>query len=324
LVDWNERKSAVFLDDEAVCESGATAAGNALASARLACVEMEKNAPSPLQIEEVLIAATVNRNADVPRASDQDMILLPSGDQLFGRIMTANRRMIELEWRNRTRKFAWSEVAGFCPRADTVPPHTLEGEWVRLWLQTGTRGTLDQLEGVVTKLDEKRLTLRHPDLGDLSIDRSRLARIRRLFYGQRIELDNAPHHLGDKDRAAPGLQPQRAEGLKLARKFRLETVPASTRFIVSVIQLKGAGNGIGPALDRGELRTEVWVNGERVDYLNRLVDRAQVRPQRLTVAIPKKVLRSGENVLELRQTPEAVTEHYENCGVSELLIEAER
>jgi hypothetical protein len=183
---------------------------------------------------------------------------------------------------------------------------------------------LDQLEGVVTKLDEKRLTLRHPDLGDLSIDRSRLARLRRLFYGQRIELDNASHHLGDKDRAVPGLQPRRAEGSTLTRKFRLETVSASTRFIVSVIQLKGPGNGIGPALDRGELRTEVWVNGERVDYLNRLVDRAQVRPQQLTIAVPKKLLRAGDNVLELRQTPEAGTEHYENCGVSELLIEAER
>jgi hypothetical protein len=103
----------------------------------------------------------------------------------------------------------------------------------------------------------------------------------------------------------------------------LEAVPATARLMVSVVQLKGAGDGIGPELERGELRTEVWVNDQRVDYLNRLVARAQPRPQRLSVTIPKKLLRVGDNVLEMRQTPEAGTEHYENCGLSDLLIETE-
>jgi hypothetical protein len=215
-------------------------------------------------------------------------------------------------------------VVGFWPRSDTFPPRTIEGEWVRLWLRTGTEGVWDELEGVVGKLDDSRMILRHPHLGDLPIERSRLHRLRRLFYGQRLELDNGSHHLGEKDRTVPGLQPARAEGESLSKTFRLEAVPTTVRFVVSVVHLKGAGDGIGPALERGELRTDVSVNNERVDYLNRLVDRDQPRPQRLSVVIPKKLLRVGDNVLELRQTPEAGTDHFEHCGVADLLIETER
>jgi hypothetical protein len=324
LVDWKTENATVYLDDEVLCVIGAPAVGGALSVVRLACIEAEEKSPAPLVIEGVLITGTRTDKLDVPPTTDQDMILLPSGDQLFGRIVSANRRAIELESRGRQRKLAWREVVGFCPRVDTIPPRTLEGEWTRVWLRTGMGGWPDELEVVVTKMDENRLSLRHPALGDLTTDRSRLVRLRRLFYGQRIELDNDPHHLGDKDRVVPGLQPRHAEGVSLTKKFRLEAVPATTRFIVSVVQLKGPGDGIELALERGELRTEVWINGERVDYLNRLVDKAQTRPQRLTVTIPKKFLRAGENVLELRQIPEAGTDHYENCGVSELLIETER
>ena len=46
-------------------------------------------------------------------------------------------------------------------------------------VMTGADGVLDELEGVVTKLDEEHLVLRHPSLGELSFDRSRLYRVRR-------------------------------------------------------------------------------------------------------------------------------------------------
>jgi hypothetical protein len=324
VVEWGKRKAVVFLDDTVLWKGDPNSLRGPLMTIRLACVEVEKNKSLPFVVENVLLAREIRDLADSPPPSDQDTVLLPSGDQLFGRITAANRSAIELESRGRRQKLSWGEVVGFCPRPDTFPPQTLEGEWVRLWIRMGTDGVWDELEGVVTKLDDNRMMLRHPHLGELSIECSRLHRLRRLFYGQRLELDNGSHHLGEKDRTVPGLQPARAEGKSLSKSFRLDAVPSKARFVVSVVHLKGAGDGIGTALDRGDLRTEVWLNDERVDYLNRIVDRDQPRPQRLSVLIPKKLLRVGDNVLELRQTPEAGTDHVENCGVAELLIETER
>ncbi|HEY1860791.1 MAG TPA: hypothetical protein VGG61_10575 [Gemmataceae bacterium] len=324
VVEWGKRNAVVFLDDTVLWKGDAETVRGPLMTIRLACLEAEQKTSLSFVVENVLVAKEVRDSPDPPPPSDQDVVLLPSGDQLFGRITTANRRTIELESRGRRHKLSWGEVVGFCPRPDTFPPRTLEGEWVRLWLRTGTEGVWDDLEGVVAKLDDNKVVLRHPLLGDLPIERSRCHRLRRLFYGQRLELDNGSHHLGEKDRIVPDLQPARAEGPSLSKSFRLESVPSKARFVVSVVHLKGTGDGIGPALDRGDLRTEVWVNNERVDYLNRLVDRDQPWPQRLSVVIPKKLLRVGDNVLELRQTPEAGTNHFEKCGVAELLIETER
>jgi len=166
--------------------------------------------------------------------------------------------------------------------------------------------------------------LRHALLGELSFDRSRLHRLRPLLLGRRIELDYARRHLGDANRLVPGIAPPRSEGPTLRRSFRLDAIPATARLAVTVHHLKGPADGIGPALERGELRTEVFVNERRIDYLNRLVDRAVKEPQRLEIAIPTSALRIGENVVELRQTPEAASGRRESCVVSNLVIELPR
>jgi hypothetical protein len=325
LIEFAPNRGMITLDDAVLWNDGLRGFDGTLHAIRLTCAEGDAKDSTDVSI--VFRGLSLARKVVEPRhpggTSDLDEIWLPSGDQLFGRLVAMDRGSLEVETRERRTKLPWTEVLGFYPRLDTQPPRTLQGEWARVWLRTGTPNVYDELEGVVTRLDDKRLELRHSALGELALDRIRLHRLRRLFYGERFELDNAPHHLGDRDRVLATVVPARAEDVNLARTFRLDAVPNVARLIVTVVHLKGPGDGIGKALDRGELRTEVWINKERVDFLNRLVDRASPRPQRLTVAIPKKLLKTGENTIEFRQTPDADTGQYENCGLTRIAIETE-
>ncbi|HXG12509.1 MAG TPA: hypothetical protein VNK04_22325 [Gemmataceae bacterium] len=263
---------------------------------------------------------------DLPhRAADvtQDEAWLLAGDQLLGRVVRADRHAVELEgWVGR-QTFTWGEVRGLFLRRENPPPQTTEGEHVRVWLHAAAGGEPDQLEGVLQSLDDRRLVLRHAVLGEVEIERGRLLRLRGLFHGRRVELDNNFHHLGDPRRVVPELQPARAEGPTLRRTFRLDTVPTGVRLEVQVVHLKGPGDGIGAALERGELRTEVVVNGQRVDYLNRHVGRASEGPRRIRVILPRRSLRAGDNVLELRQVPDSDGRR-ESCGIAGLALELPR
>jgi hypothetical protein len=323
--EFGPRRGMIALDDSVLWNDGRRGFDGTLSAIRVTCTEgaAKSIADGPVVFEGLSLVRNVTEPRHAPGPSDVDEILLVSGDQLFGRIVSMDPRSLELEARERRLKLAWTEVLAFYPRLDTRPPRALQGEWARVWLRTGTQGTWDELEGVVTKLDDQRLVMRHPEVGELAIDRARLHRLQRLFFGERIELDNGRHHLGEKDRIVASIVPARAEGVNLSCTVRLKAVPNVARLTVTVVNLKGPGDGIDRALDRGELRTEVWVNKERVDYLNRLVDQASPKPQRLSVEVPKKCLKQGENAIEFRQTPNADTGQHENCGLSEIALETE-
>jgi hypothetical protein len=274
--------------------------------------------------DDVTVTRAVDRLPHRVEDVTQDEVWLLPGDQLLGRVLRADRNRIELYAGRAAQTIPWSKVRGLYLRREAVPPQTTEGEHVRLWLHSGAEGEPDEVEGVLTALDARRLVLRHPLMGEREIERARLLRLRPLFHGRRIELDNTFHHLGDPGRTVPELQPARAEATSLRRTFRLDAVPAEARLVVEVMRLKGPGDGIGEALERGELRTEAIVNGQRADYLNRHVGRSSPRPQRVSVALPRRCLQVGENVLELRQTPDRASERCESCGICGIALELPR
>src|SRR5262249_38053595 len=128
----------------------------------------------------------------------QDEVWLTAGDQIFGRLTRLDRRGLELEGRFGKRTCSWADARGAFPKRPAAGPATTEGAHVRLWLRPAAGSEPDELEGVLHALDDRRLTLRHAALGDLEIDRARLLRLKPLFHGKRIELDNGTHHLGEK------------------------------------------------------------------------------------------------------------------------------
>src|SRR5262249_15635934 len=144
------------------------------------------------------------------------------------------------------------------------------------WLRPAAGDDPDELDAVLRGLDEKRLTLRHPALGDLEIDRARLLRLRPLFHGRRVELDNGTHRLG-------------AAGRDGEYAFRLGGQPGAARLVVTLSSVAG--------------RAELVLNGRVVEDLGRYVGRGATEPVR--VPLPRDALRAGDNTVQLRVRDEA-------------------
>jgi hypothetical protein len=247
----------------------------------------------------------------------QDEVWLRSGDQLFGEAVRADGNGCVLKNRFAERTFSWADARGLFFRQQSGSPfRTEEGEQVRLVLENLPP---DELEGVVRAYDEKTLRLRHAVLGDVLIPTERMRRLEGIVYGQRIHLDQGIHHLGRQ--VLSTLELPQPEGLVFRRAFPFADSPGNARLSLTVSHLQGTGDGIAAELARGALRTEVVLNGKVVDYLNRHVDRLAGRPRRLTIALPRHLLRRGENGLELRQTVDPTTGHCEDCVFSNVVIE---
>lgn len=305
----------VGVDDKLLFESGKAGPCGPLTEIRIACVAGAPDAPlrGALHFDDFTVTKSVD---DLPHAAGdptQDELWLVGGDQLFGRVLRADRRSIVIDGRFGKRTLDWSAVRGIFPKTEAVEPRTSDGEHVRLWLDSGLPQA-DELEGVLRAFDDRKLVLRHPLLGDLTFDRSRLRQLRPLFHGRRIELDPGRHHLGDAGRIVPNLSPPRAEGPSLRCRFRLDALPPSARLALTVHHLK-------PTADGGE--TEILVNGQRIDILNHHADRVVKDPVPVTIAVPSSALRSGENVVELRPSPNAAGQR-PSCVVADLVVELPR
>src|SRR5262249_39338236 len=137
----------------------------------------------------------------------QDDVWQLPGDQVFGEVVKADRRTIELKGRFGKRTFSWGDVRAIRLRQEVRPPRTTDGEHVRVWLRPWVGAEADELTGVVLALDGKRLKMRHPVLGDVELDRTWLRKLAWRFHGRRIELDNGWHHLGPPGKLLPGLEP---------------------------------------------------------------------------------------------------------------------
>jgi hypothetical protein len=228
----------------------------------------------------------------------QDEVWLDDGDQLFGKVVRADRRAVEFQGRFGARTLPWSRIHGLFFRRASPPPATTAGAHVRLELVSSLTPERDVLQGVVRSLDARELVLRHALLGKVRLDRVFVREVRPQFHGRRIELDLGFHTLRAADRPA------------WRGSFRLEAVPEEARLVLDVVNLAESGP-----------RAEVVVNGRQVDYLNRQVERASRQPRRLTVALPRETLKSGENSLELHQAPEPRGERHAACGISDIVLE---
>jgi hypothetical protein len=271
-------------------------------------------------VKDIRITRLVDELPRPPGEPDQDDVWLAAGDQLFGNIVAADERSIDLQCRLGPRTLAWSDVRAVNLRRQAGPPRVATGEHVRVWIDVGDGWTPDQLEGVVTGLNDQHLVLTHPYLGRVQVERAAVRQILWRFQGRRIELDRGMHHLGERPIGQSILRP---EGTSLRRTFAVPAVPASARLYVTVAHLPAPGDDatVARMLQRGGLRTEVVLNGRVVDYLNHYLARTPAEPATVSLALPPANLRAGNNVLELRQTADAETGRSANCVVSAIIIE---
>jgi hypothetical protein len=316
LIQFTPRSLRVTVDDEVLWHNLDAGPGGPMRQVRLACTGMDQDkTQGAVAFSEFFLSRAVEEPQRPPGDATQDELWRGDGDQLFGRLLRADGRSVEFDC-NGPRTLPWSALHGLWLRRDAVAPHTTDGAHVRVAVRTCLSAEPDLLDGVATALDDKALSLKHALLGDLRFERARLHTLRPLFHGVRIEIDNGFHHLGDPQAFSPQLQPPRAEGLTWKRTFTLAALPDEARLVLNVVQLKG--------VKETAARTLVYLNGERLDDLNRHVDKAVSEPHRLTLPLPKERLRKGENLLELKLTPSPETRRVEPCGVFGLAVEVPR
>jgi hypothetical protein len=316
VVRFSARSLRVTCDDDVLWYTLDAGPGGPLRRLRLACVEAPKEGPARGGV--LFWAFGLERAADEtphpPGDPAQDELWLAGGDQLFGTLTRLDRRAATLRGAFGTRTFPWPALTGCFFRADPPPPRTTDGAHVRLALDSRLAPEPDLLEGALTKLDDRSLTLHHPALGELRVDRRYAREVRPLFFGLRLELDDGHHHLGRAGAADPRLLPARAEGPSWRAPFRLASAPARARLVLSASRPAGPE---GPP-------TEVIVNGRTVGYLNRQAGRPPAAPRRLAFDLPRGCLRAGANALLLRQPPDPDTGRTPHCVVSRIALELPR
>ena len=129
---------------------------------------------------EFCLERAVEEHPRPPVEAEMDEVLLSSADQLFGRILQADRRAIQIEGRFGKRSLRWTEVAACTFRREPAPPRPPETATVRIRVHSGLGPEADVLDGTVTALDERTLSLRHALLGDLKFERDRVRGLRPL------------------------------------------------------------------------------------------------------------------------------------------------
>ena len=180
-IRFGPRSLAVLCDDAVLWYNLERGPGGSLRQVRLVCVEGEKVAATKGAVvwTEYAVAAAVDEPARPPGDAAQDEIWLAEGDQLFGQVIKADRRVIVIKGRFGERSLSWSGVRGCFFRA-AVTPRPIEGERVRVLLHAPFGGEPDVLVGVVKRTDDKALKLTHALLGEIVIERGWVKEVRRL------------------------------------------------------------------------------------------------------------------------------------------------
>ncbi len=264
-----------------------------------------------------------------PRVDD---VRLVDGDQVFGRLKGADADSVTLQVDGRDVMLAWTEVASLCFHRAPEQSRPVDGLLVRVeWRSspgTDLRDT-DQVEGALLALTDATLTVATPYAGDLAIPRDRLRKLRVLGRGRRIVLDATAHHLGNNvSKDAPVLDPPLPEGGVLEQTFTLDKVPegASPALVLDVVQVVGEANSLqfSDLVRKGEIRTNVKVNGRAVDYLNRHITTKNETPERIRLPIPAGLLRPGENLLRIEQVGKVGDpEELDDLGILTIAVEFE-
>jgi hypothetical protein len=127
---------------------------------------------------EFCLERAVDEHLQPTANPERDSLLLASDDQLFGRIVHADRHTIQIEGLFGKRSLPWTEVAGCLFRHAGEPKRAQERANVRVLVRSGLCPESDVLEGAITTLDERKLTLRHALLGDLTFERGRIVELR--------------------------------------------------------------------------------------------------------------------------------------------------
>ncbi|WP_435009416.1 hypothetical protein P12x_000670 [Tundrisphaera lichenicola] len=257
-----------------------------------------------------------------------DDVRLIDGDQLFGQLKAADANTLTLLVDGREIGLSWTEVSSVRFRRSPEQSRPIQGLLARVEWRSGPGNDprdLDRAEGALIAIRDDSITLATPYAGDLTIPRDRLQSLRALNRATRIVIDPSSHHLGDNITLDPALDPPLSEGGVLERSFTLEKIPGgSAAFVLDVVDVVSEANSpeFAKELRNGELRTNLKLNGQPVDFLNRHIMTRNETPERIRLAIPEGLIRPGENILRIEQVGKADSPQVlDDIGIQTIAVE---
>jgi hypothetical protein len=280
-------------------------------------------------VDDLQIVRLVEPPASHESDFTQDEARLVVGDQLFGEVTKADIQGVAMKVDGQPISLSWGEVSGLYFRRRALQAKPIEGLLARVeWRAAAGEDAadLDYAEGALTGLTDKTLTFQTPYAGTLTIPRNQVRRLKVLGTGQRVVIDATSHHLGDElSTIPPLLDPVEPEGGTLERSFDLGQVPKAGGFVVlnvlEVVNENSEPNYWQQVRD-GYLRTFVWLNGQRIDYINHYVKTSNKTPESIKIPIPAGLARAGKNTLRIELTgTETNPNWFDDLGILEMSVE---
>lgn len=286
-------------------------------------------------IDDLQIARQATQTESPENTQRSDLLRLAEGDELFGSVERIDARQLELNSAFGRRELPWSRLRGVDFGLSHAPPGRPVAGLVSTIEMAPAFAAVDvecdRIVAAIVSTTPDALEVDHPALGRLRLPIGEVQRVEPVFEGIWHLIDAGWRHPGDEIREE--FHARIAEGPNLAWTFTLAEIPAGKAWLgLRAADVEPAGPGaardgrFAKALAAGHLRTELHVNGRRVDDLNRHINlRAHPdNPRRLRIALQAGILKVGENVIELKQKPAADDpRQYDDCEISRLGLEFE-
>ncbi len=271
-----------------------------------------------------------------------DRVVLNSGNEIFGVIDEADsavgiRSAGNSDHRLLVERKDVSAIGFGRPESSVGQPVT--GEFVQIDLVPDASCSMREpeepfwLRSAIKYATDDGLLTQHPLLGEVTVRWKMIRRIRPLFAGSYSLLDAGPRHLGNGYRESfSRIEPDGTE-LSFSFKITTEQLAQPTFLSADIAELIPSGPGTlkaTPFLDEvraGFLATQVFVNGERAGSLNELITlRAPATcPERARMLLPKRLLKAGQNTIEIRQTSaKDDATSFDDCELRAIAIEVEQ
>jgi hypothetical protein len=182
IVQYSKQSLRLTCDDALMWHNLEEGPGGRLRQVTIQCQRSQQRGAvrGAVAWTEFCIDRAVDEHPQPPTESEQDAVRLLDDDQLFGRILHADRRTIQIEGRFAKRALSWTLVSGCTFRRRAAVAKANEEAKIRLLIHSGLCAENDVVEGVVTALDERRLVLRHSLLGEVRLERGGVRELRPL------------------------------------------------------------------------------------------------------------------------------------------------
>ena len=303
--------------DEAILASRRTSQNSMLAINFRPADAKSKNV---LWIDELQIRDlrhTEDRDRAFRESVNQDVMLIPNGDELLGRVTKVTDTVATLDAFGEQQSVPWSRIAGLFWHQPSEPirqsTKPVNGVVSRIELQPFVDRPECEPERwivTITSVDSMQLIAQHSLIGELKFRWSDVRRIEPQFFGQTLLVDARQFHLGNSIRS--DFHRHRPDGTELRGDFVLHKIPSGQpRLSLDVAELEASSPDAPPAsLKLAQLRarrlvTEVSVNDQYIGDLNqRIRFKASTKnPDRIRIDIPNGILKLGQNTFRLRQRP---------------------